>query len=77
MQQILLEKYIFYIILFLLQSYIKLKFYMNLIMALLVGGLYTGVGRYASKALFNFGFIFTIVMVYLYIPMMPVLLQCK
>ncbi|KAH8409392.1 hypothetical protein KR222_002321 [Zaprionus bogoriensis] len=57
------------------KSYIKLKFYMNIVLALIVGGLYMGVGRYASKALFNFGFIFTIVIAYLYLPMMPVLLQ--
>ncbi|XP_068141554.1 ATP-binding cassette subfamily G member 4 [Drosophila tropicalis] len=56
------------------KSYIKLKFYMNIILALLVGGLYTGVGQLASKALFNFGFMFTIVIAYLYLPMMPVLL---
>ncbi|EDW71176.1 ATP-binding cassette subfamily G member 4 [Drosophila virilis] len=56
-------------------SYIKLKFYMNIILALIVGGLYTGVGSQASKALFNFGFMFTIVIAYLYLPMMPVLLQ--
>lgn len=46
-------------------------------MALLVGSLYTGVGNDATKALFNFGFVFTIIIAYLYIPMMPVLLQCK
>lgn len=50
---------------------------MNIILALIVGGLYTGVGSQASKALFNFGFMFTIVIAYLYLPMMPVLLQCK
>lgn len=59
------------------QSHIKLKFYVHLIMALLVGSLYTGVGNDATKALFNFGFVFTIIIAYLYIPMMPVLLQCK
>ncbi|ALC39759.1 CG4822 [Drosophila busckii] len=57
------------------KSYIRLKFYMNIILALIVGGIYQGVGRQASKALFNFGFIFTIVIAYLYLPMMPVLLQ--
>ncbi|KAM8718200.1 hypothetical protein ACLKA7_004846 [Drosophila subpalustris] len=57
------------------KSHIKLKFYMNIILALIVGGIYLGVGRHASKALFNFGFMFTIVIAYLYLPMMPVLLQ--
>jgi len=50
---------------------------MNIILALIVGGIYLGVGRHASKALFNFGFMFTIVIAYLYLPMMPVLLQCN
>lgn len=59
------------------QSYIKLKFYMNIALALLVGSLYFGMGTSASKALFNFGFMFTIVIAYLYLPMMPVLLYCK
>ncbi|KAH8284489.1 hypothetical protein KR044_010297 [Drosophila immigrans] len=57
------------------KSHIKLKFYMNIFLALIVGGLYMGVGCQASKALFNFGFMFTIVIAYLYLPMMPVLLQ--
>lgn len=58
------------------KSYIKLKFYMNIVLALLVGSLYFGMGTSASKALFNFGFMFTIVIAYLYLPMMPVLLYC-
>ncbi|XP_032591986.1 ATP-binding cassette sub-family G member 1 isoform X2 [Drosophila grimshawi] len=57
------------------KSHIKLKIYMNIILALIVGGIYVGVGTHASKALFNFGFMFTIVIAYLYLPMMPVLLQ--
>ncbi|XP_017046239.1 ATP-binding cassette sub-family G member 4 [Drosophila ficusphila] len=56
------------------RSYIKLKFCMNIVLALLVGSLYFGMGTSASKALFNFGFMFTIVIAYLYLPMMPVLL---
>lgn len=59
------------------KSYIKLKFYMNICLGLLVGGIYFGVGNDATKALFNFGFAFTIVIGYLYLPLMPVLLQCK
>lgn len=57
--------------------YIKLKFYMNICLGLLVGGIFLGVGNDATKALFNFGFAFTIVIGYLYLPLMPVLLQCK
>lgn len=56
---------------------IKLRFYMNICLGFLVGGIFLGVGNDASKALFNFGFVFTIVIGYLYLPLMPVLLQCK
>lgn len=59
------------------KSYIKLKFYMNIILGLIVGSMYIGVGNDASKAYFNFGFIFTIIIAYLYLPIMPVLAQCK
>lgn len=59
------------------KAYIKLRFYMNICLGLLVGGIFLGVGNDASKALFNFGFVFTIVIGYLYLPLMPVLLQCK
>ncbi|XP_030380511.1 ATP-binding cassette sub-family G member 4 [Scaptodrosophila lebanonensis] len=57
------------------KSHIKMKFYMNIILALIVSGLYMDIGNDASKALFNFGFSFTIIIAYLYLPMMPVLLQ--
>ncbi|XP_037957708.1 ATP-binding cassette sub-family G member 4 [Teleopsis dalmanni] len=57
------------------KSYIKLKFYMNIVLALIVGGIYKGIGNDATKALFNFGFAFTVIIAYLYLPLMPVLLQ--
>nr|ATY74521.1 ATP-binding cassette transporter G subfamily member 9 [Bactrocera dorsalis] len=57
------------------KSYIKLRFYMNIVLALIIGSIYRGVGNDASKAFFNFGFAFTIIIAYLYLPMMPVLLQ--
>ncbi|XP_039950237.1 ATP-binding cassette sub-family G member 1 [Bactrocera tryoni] len=57
------------------KSYIKLRFYMNIVLALIIGSIYRGVGDDASKAFFNFGFAFTIIIAYLYLPMMPVLLQ--
>lgn len=50
---------------------------MNIVLALIIGSIYRGVGDDASKAFFNFGFAFTIIIAYLYLPMMPVLLQCK
>lgn len=54
----------------------KLKIYMTLLMALLVGCLYQGCGNDATKALFNFGFCFTVTIAFMYNPLMPVLLQC-
>lgn len=57
------------------KSYIKLKFFVTIGLGVIVGGIYDGVGNDATKALFNFGFAFTIVIAYLYLPMMPVLLQ--
>lgn len=59
------------------QCYMKLKIYMTLCMALLVGCLYQGCGNDATKALFNFGFCFTVTIAFMYNPLMPVLLQCK
>ncbi|KAJ6648259.1 ATP-binding cassette subfamily G member 4, partial [Pseudolycoriella hygida] len=55
--------------------YMKLKIYLTLCMALLVGGLYQGCGNDATKALFNFGFCFTVIIAFMYNPLMPVLLQ--
>uniref|UniRef100_A0A1A9W0H5 ABC transporter domain-containing protein n=1 Tax=Glossina brevipalpis TaxID=37001 RepID=A0A1A9W0H5_9MUSC len=53
----------------------RMKFLVKLIIALLVGAAYTDVGNDATKALFNIGFAFTIIIAYLYVPMMPVLLE--
>lgn len=50
---------------------------MTLFLGLVVGGIYQGVGNDASKALFNFGFCFTVTIAFMYNPLMPVLLQCK
>lgn len=47
---------------------------MNLYLALVVSGIYQGVGNDASKALINFGFCFTVAIAFMYNPMMPVLL---
>lgn len=62
---------------FFVQSYLKLKIYMNLFLAATVSGLYQGVGNDATKALFNFGFCFTVAIAFMYNPLMPVLLTCK
>lgn len=48
---------------------------MTFFLGLVVGGIYQGIGNDATKALFNFGFCFTITIAFMYIPLMPVLLQ--
>ena len=55
----------------------KLKIYMNILLAILVGCLYQGVGNDATKAIFNFGLCFTVVIAFMYNPMMPILLSCN
>lgn len=50
---------------------------MHIILGLVVGGIYWQIGNDGSKQLFNFGFCFTIIIAFLYIPMMPILLECK
>lgn len=55
----------------------KLRIYMTLFLGLVVGGIYQGIGNDASKALFNFGFCYTVIIAFMYCPLMPVLLQCK
>lgn len=55
----------------------KLRIYMTFFLGLVVGGIYQGIGNDASKALFNFGFCFTVTIAFMYNPLMPVLLQCK
>lgn len=41
-------------------------------LGLIVGGIYQGIGNDATKALFNFGFCFTVTIAFMYIPLMPV-----
>lgn len=53
----------------------KLRIYMTFFLGLVVGGIYQGIGNDASKALFNFGFCFTVTIAFMYNPLMPVLLQ--
>lgn len=55
----------------------KLKIFLISFIALVVGGLYQGIGNDSSKALFNFGYCFTLIITFMYNPLMPVLLQCK
>lgn len=58
-------------------NYLKLRIYMHILLGLLIGLLFWNMGNDASKALYNFGFCFTIIIAFMYIPMMPILLECK
>jgi len=59
------------------QSYIYLKISLYIFLGLVIGGLFFNAGNDGSKALFNFGFCFASLIVFLYIPLLPVLLHCK
>ena len=48
---------------------------MHIFLGFVIGGLFYQMGNDASKTLFNFGFCFTIIIAFLYIPMLPVLLE--
>lgn len=44
---------------------------------IMIGVLFLGMGNDGSKTLFNFGFCFTCIIVFMYCPLLPVLLNCK
>lgn len=48
---------------------------MHIFLGFVIGGLFLNTGNDASKTLFNFGFCFTIIIYFMYIPMMPILLE--
>lgn len=50
---------------------------MHIFLGVVIGGLFWQMGNDATKTLFNFGFCFTIIITFMYIPMLPVLLECK
>lgn len=53
------------------------KMILHVFLGLTIGGLFLKIGTDGSKTLFNFGFCFACLIVFLYIPMLPVLLSCK
>ncbi|KAH1020664.1 hypothetical protein HUJ04_010281 [Dendroctonus ponderosae] len=59
------------------KSYLLLRTILHILIGFIVGTLYIGMGKDGSKTIFNFGFYFTSIIFFMYIPMMPVLLQCK
>lgn len=54
-----------------------LKISLHIFLGFIIGGLFLDIGNDGSKTLFNFGFCFTCLIVFLYIPMLPVLLHCE
>lgn len=59
------------------KTHLKLKFYMHIFLGLLVGTMFYNMGNDGSKTLYNFGFCFTVIIAFMYIPLMPILLECK
>ncbi|XP_075225271.1 ATP-binding cassette sub-family G member 4-like isoform X2 [Lycorma delicatula] len=55
-------------------GYIILKLVMHIFMGLIIGGMFFRMGNDGSKTIFNFGFCFVTIIIFLYIPMMPALL---
>jgi ATP-binding cassette subfamily G (WHITE) protein 1 len=59
------------------QSYMYLQGLMYLFLIFIIGGLYYNMGFDGAKQLYNFGFCYTCIIVFLYLPLLPVLLHCK
>ncbi|XP_058792006.1 ATP-binding cassette sub-family G member 1-like [Phymastichus coffea] len=57
------------------RNYMYLKISLHIFLGFIIGGLFLDIGNDGSKTLFNFGFCFTCLIVFLYIPMLPVLLH--
>nr|AIN44110.1 ATP-binding cassette sub-family G member 1-like protein [Laodelphax striatellus] len=55
-------------------GYITLKLAMHIFIGLIIGGMFFQIGNDGSKTIFNFGFCFVTIIIFLYIPMMPALL---
>ncbi|KAL7045267.1 hypothetical protein ACKWTF_002182 [Chironomus riparius] len=56
-------------------NYLSLRIIMHIFLGIVIGGLFYQMGNDATKTLFNFGFCFTIIIAFMYIPMLPVLLE--
>lgn len=56
------------------KHYLWLRVVLNLFLGVIVGSLFWQIGNDASKAMFNFGYVYACTIVMLYVPMMPILL---
>ncbi|XP_034187738.2 ATP-binding cassette sub-family G member 1 isoform X1 [Osmia lignaria lignaria] len=57
------------------RSYMYLKIGLHIFLGFIIGGLFLDVGNDGTKTLFNFGFCFACLIIFLYVPMLPVLMQ--
>ncbi|XP_032666036.1 ATP-binding cassette sub-family G member 1 isoform X2 [Odontomachus brunneus] len=57
------------------KNYMYLKMYLHVFLGIVIGGIFWNMGNDGSKALFNFGFCFACIIVFLYVPMLPILLK--
>ncbi|KAF5302198.1 hypothetical protein FQA39_LY10237 [Lamprigera yunnana] len=65
----------FWIQMFRDMNHLLFKVILYAILGLIVGSFYLNMGQDGSKALFNFGFCYTCIIAFLYLPLMPVLLN--
>ncbi|XP_054261169.1 ATP-binding cassette subfamily G member 4-like [Macrosteles quadrilineatus] len=56
-------------------GYILFKAVMHVFIGLIIGGLFYQMGNDGSKTIFNFGFCFVTIIIFMYIPMLPALLN--
>ncbi|XP_066594181.1 ATP-binding cassette sub-family G member 1-like [Prorops nasuta] len=57
------------------RNYMYLKISLHIFLGFIIGLLFLGIGNDGSKTLFNFGFCFACLIVFLYVPMLPILLH--
>lgn len=57
------------------RNYMYLKISMHIFLGFILGGLFLGVGSDATKSLYNYGYCFACLILFLYVPMLPVLLH--
>ncbi|XP_034952375.1 ATP-binding cassette sub-family G member 1-like [Chelonus insularis] len=57
------------------RNYMFLKMSLHVFLGLVIGGLFLGAGNDGSKTIFNFGFCLACIIVFLYVPMLPILLH--
>ncbi|KAG5863623.1 ATP-binding cassette sub-family G member 1, partial [Gonioctena quinquepunctata] len=57
------------------KNYLLLRVILYILIGIMVGTIFIGMGQDGSKTIFNFGFYFCCLIFFMYIPMMPILLQ--